>query len=110
MQDETTEKDDGPRCNSCGGSHELAQVGLRKHPDYGRLPSGARAMLAVRQWLCGACRKAASDGQEELMLCPNCGGVAIMDCYDVLGADEGKLFCNGCGYHHVMVMVEIDES
>lgn len=99
--------DSEPRCNSCGGSQELEQVMLRKHPDQGRLPRGARALLDVKQWLCRACRWSAEKGLEDLLLCPLCGAVALMDGYDVLGADEGKLFCNACRGEHAMVLVEL---
>ncbi len=28
--------------------------------------------------------------------CPNCGNVAPMDAWDVMGCDEDKLWCNAC--------------
>lgn len=33
---------------------------------------------------------------DELYRCPNCGHVAPLESYDVLGAPEGTLWCNWC--------------
>ncbi len=33
---------------------------------------------------------------QELLRCPECGNVDILDCYDVGGADEDCVFCNQC--------------
>lgn len=33
---------------------------------------------------------------DELARCPLCGFVGDLDDFDVLGADEGNLFCNNC--------------
>jgi len=32
----------------------------------------------------------------EVLRCPWCGHEADLDNFDVLGADEGNVFCNGC--------------
>lgn len=29
--------------------------------------------------------------------CPVCGFTDDIDCFDVIGANDGKLFCNNCG-------------
>lgn len=34
--------------------------------------------------------------ESELVLCPACGHVSTVEDCDVLGADDGNLFCNWC--------------
>lgn len=38
--------------------------------------------------------------------CPKCGYVGEIDTFDVLGADEGKLFCPQCMAHRKMKCVD----
>ncbi len=37
------------------------------------------------------------DGNDELIQCAACDFVGTIDDFDVVGADEGNLFCNQCG-------------
>ena len=37
--------------------------------------------------------------------CPNCGLVAALEHFDVLGAADGNLICPDCGLEHEMVEV-----
>ncbi len=39
------------------------------------------------------------DEDSEIVNCPNCGKVSDVDGFDVLGADEGCLFCTDCHCH-----------
>ena len=38
--------------------------------------------------------------------CPNCNHIGDLDDFDVLGADEDKLFCNNCNAE--VVVIELD--
>ena len=42
---------------------------------------------------------------ETQFACPNCGLVAALEHFDVLGADDGNLICPDCGHEHEMVEV-----
>lgn len=48
-----------------------------------------RSEVAKIEWLL--------QGGDDLEQCPECCFVGTIDDFDVLGADDGKLFCNQCG-------------
>ena len=38
-------------------------------------------------------------GLNDKITCPACGNIDTLENYDVMGADEGFIFCNKCGCH-----------
>ena len=88
-------------CADCGA--ELPRPGYDKDGirDYfvpGDPPWRRHSELVKVKWL---------GGRSELSQCPNCCFVGDGDSFDVMGADEGNLFCNQCGCEFEDVPLEV---
>lgn len=79
-------------CADCGadGCKAGYTEGIRDYYLPGDPPWRRQSQLRKLEWL-------TADVDEDLEQCPECCFVGTIDDFDVLGADDGHLFCNQCG-------------
>ena len=53
------------------------------------------------------CGHGCEDGYcESLIKCEQCGRAEVLDAYDIIYADEGKVFCTNCSCEQIPISIE----